>query len=64
MVTRNEHDGKDDLMSVAPKVLGGRIVDDRMLLLIWLQSPSDAIEECGCGWAPELACHYRAVIQA
>jgi hypothetical protein len=25
----------------------------------WLQSPSEKLEICSCGWAPELAEHYR-----
>jgi hypothetical protein len=25
----------------------------------WLQAPEDALKPCDCGWAPELATHYR-----
>jgi hypothetical protein len=25
----------------------------------WLQEPSDRLEPCDCGWAPELGGHYR-----
>jgi hypothetical protein len=25
----------------------------------WLAAPSDRLAACDCGWAPELAAHYR-----
>ena len=25
----------------------------------WLQAPSDRLELCACGWAPEVGDHYR-----
>jgi hypothetical protein len=25
----------------------------------WLQAPTDRLEQCDCGWAPETVTHYR-----
>ena len=27
----------------------------------WLHSPSDKLEPCDCGWAPEIDVHYQVV---
>jgi hypothetical protein len=30
----------------------------------WVQAPTDRLERCGCGWAPETGPHYRVTRRA
>jgi hypothetical protein len=62
--------GMEYLREVPSVVLGGRVLVHNRVRPVarrsgirgsrfWLQQPDERLERCDCGWAPELAEHYR-----